>query len=64
MEKEVSLSNRLNESLGDTAFIWLVFITGSMIVFILVDTFEGLIQTILGCLLVIIFYGLIRRKKQ
>lgn len=64
MEKEISLSNRLNETLGDTAFIWVVFIIGFMIIFIFVDTFEGFILTILGCLLVIIFYDLITRKKQ
>ena len=64
MEKEVSLTNRLNETLGDTAFIWFVFIIGFMIIFIFVDTFEGLIQTILACLLIIIFYDLITRKKQ
>ncbi|MFB0544527.1 MAG: hypothetical protein ACETVN_02325 [Asgard group archaeon] len=64
MEKEVSLTNRLNETLGDTAFIWFVFIIGFMIIFIFVDTIEGLIQTILACLLVIIFHDLITRKKQ
>ncbi|MFX0162278.1 MAG: hypothetical protein ACFE68_02920 [Candidatus Hodarchaeota archaeon] len=64
MAKEVSLTNRLNKTLGDTAFIWFVFIIGFMIVFIFVDTIEGLIQTILACLLVIIFYDLITRKKQ
>jgi len=64
MEKEVSLSNRINETLGDTAFIWFVFIIGFMIIFIFVDTIEGAILTILACLFVVIFYDLITRKKQ
>ena len=64
MEKKVNLSNRINEALEDTAFIWFVFIIGFMIIFIFIDTIEGAILTILACILIVIFYNFITGKKR